>query len=46
MNEAALRRRLEAIMRWLVDDGHLTPLGQMQIVKILDAEGVVDPESD
>ena len=39
---AALRRRLEAIMRWLIDDGQMTPLAERQIVSILDAEGVCE----
>jgi DNA-binding GntR family transcriptional regulator len=40
VDRGALRRRLEANMRWLVDEGHMTPLAQHQIRAVLDAEGV------
>lgn len=38
----ALRRRLDAMLRWLVDDGHMNPWAAQQILKILDEERIQD----
>lgn len=35
---AALVERIRAMLRWLLDDGHITPLGARQIEGILREE--------
>ncbi len=37
----AVRARLNAIMAWLLDDGHMTQMAVHQIAQILDDEGIM-----
>ncbi len=32
--------QIRAMLRWLLDEGHITPMGVRQIEKILDSNGV------
>lgn len=36
MSDTSIAERIEAMLRWLLEDGHITPLAARQIQKILD----------
>jgi hypothetical protein len=39
------RERMDALMRWLVDEGHMTPVAVRQINAVLDVEEAEEAES-
>lgn len=40
MGDEDMALRIEAMLKWLLEDGHITPQGARQIRKIIEAESV------